>query len=151
MKQAIIITESILIKCVIRVIGSEAVMAENKYAVLLKNILRYAHIKYGALADALGYDISYISKWINGIRLPTAKNIDSLNQNIAHYVANILIKNHMVDGFTKNFMLDCCNAKDELSSEIYRLLISAYHQTIRSSTEKKSRNDAPPPSRYWSI
>lgn len=101
-------------------------MAENKYALLLKNMLRYIHIKYGVLAEVLGYDISYISKWVNGIRLPAAKNIDMINQNIAHYIASVLIKKQTVDEFSKQFMYEGCNSEDELNAEIYRLLMIAY-------------------------
>lgn len=116
-------------------------MAENKYALLLKGMLRYIHIKYGVLAEVLGYDISYISKWVNGIRLPAAKNIDMINQNIAHYIASVLIKEQTVDEFSKQFMYEGCNSEDELNAEIYRLLMTAYQQTIRSNIEKKNHKE----------
>lgn len=116
-------------------------MAENKYALLLKSMLRYIHIKYGVLAEVLGYDISYISKWVNGIRLPAAKNIDMINQNIAHYIASVLIKEQTVDEFSKQFMYEGCNSEDELNAEIYRLLMTAYQQTIRSNIEKKNHKE----------
>ncbi|MCD8125408.1 MAG: hypothetical protein LUE23_10370 [Lachnospiraceae bacterium] len=41
------------------------------------------HLKVGSLASSLGYDISYVSKWISGAKLPSMKNNDALMRNIA--------------------------------------------------------------------
>ena len=35
-------------------------------------------MKSAHLADALGYDTSYISRWVNDIKLPSLKNNDDL-------------------------------------------------------------------------
>lgn len=42
--------------------------------------------KNTVLADELGYDVTYIGKWINGKRLPTVKNIIGINKSIAEFV-----------------------------------------------------------------
>lgn len=54
---------------------------------MLKAILTVNDIKMYNLADALGYDKSYISKWVNGAKLPPSKDIDKLTENIGQFVA----------------------------------------------------------------
>lgn len=58
-----------------------------QFGSLLKMILTLNDIKMYNLANALGYDKSYISKWINHAKLPPTKEIDSLSNQIAAFVA----------------------------------------------------------------
>lgn len=44
----------------------------------LKQLLTLSGMKSAHLADALGYDTSYISRWVNDIKLPSLKNNDDL-------------------------------------------------------------------------
>ena len=57
-----------------------------QFGALLKMILTLNDIKMYNLADALGYDKSYISKWINQAKLPPSKDIDRLADQIAGFV-----------------------------------------------------------------
>lgn len=52
----------------------------------LKTILTINGIKMYNLANALGYDKSYISKWINGAKLPPSKEIDTLIDSIVSFI-----------------------------------------------------------------
>ena len=54
---------------------------------MLKTVLAFNDIKMYNLANALGYDKSYISKWISGKKIPPAKDIDRLTETIARFVA----------------------------------------------------------------
>ena len=54
---------------------------------MLKEILTVNDIKMYNLAGALGYDKSYISKWVNGAKLPPSKDIDKLTERIGSFVA----------------------------------------------------------------
>ena len=54
---------------------------------MLKSILTVNDIKMYNLANALGYDKSYISKWVNGAKLPPSKDIDKLTESIGRFVA----------------------------------------------------------------
>ena len=49
---------------------------------VLKSLLTVNDIKMYNLANALGYDKSYISKWVNGAKLPPSKDIDKLTERI---------------------------------------------------------------------
>ena len=53
----------------------------------LKAMLTVNDIKMYNLAAALGYDKSYISKWVNGAKLPPSKEIEKLTESIARFVA----------------------------------------------------------------
>ena len=53
---------------------------------LLRRILSLNDIKMYNLSAALGYDKSYISKWINHAKLPPSKDIDRLAGDIADFV-----------------------------------------------------------------
>lgn len=52
----------------------------------MKLILKTTGISASFLADKLGYDGSYISRWISGQKLPSLKNNDDLFQKIASVV-----------------------------------------------------------------
>lgn len=52
----------------------------------LKEVLLVNDIKMYNLAAALGYDKSYISKWVNGAKLPPSNDIDRLTDSIARFV-----------------------------------------------------------------
>lgn len=57
------------------------------FGTMLKTILTVNDIKMYNLANALGYDKSYISKWVNGAKLPPAKDLDKLTERIGRFVA----------------------------------------------------------------
>lgn len=54
----------------------------NDYAEGLKELLEFVNIRYSVLSKEIGYDLSYVSKWVTGARLPAAKNVDLINQKI---------------------------------------------------------------------
>ena len=53
----------------------------------LRQLQAIYNIKLGNLSDALGYDISYMSKWISGAKLPSAKSAEMTCDRIAAYIA----------------------------------------------------------------
>lgn len=52
----------------------------------LKRLLASCSIQYSHLAFALGYDVSYISKWISGSKLPSPKSSMELFRKIAAFI-----------------------------------------------------------------
>lgn len=110
----------------------------NEYSYNLKKILNFTKIKYSVFAKAVGYDISYISKWVHGIRLPATRNIDIVNQNAAHYLAAVIFKQNQASAFAEEYMIAVCNSEDELSQKIYCLLSTAYRNSIKKKTNDLS-------------
>jgi len=54
---------------------------------ILRTLLNAAGIKRSQLANCLGYDISYVSRWINGQKLPSLKNDYRLFEKIAALIS----------------------------------------------------------------
>ncbi len=53
----------------------------------LRELLDKTNIKSVNLSSALDYDVSYISKWLNGAKLPSKKNAASVCRRIAAYLS----------------------------------------------------------------
>lgn len=53
----------------------------------LKALLDVSNIKQSQLAAHLGYDVSYISRWLNDSKLPSAKNNSAIFAQIAEYIS----------------------------------------------------------------
>ena len=114
-------------------------MISNEYPENLKQLLDFTKIKYGTFADALGYDISYISKWVNGVRLPAAKNVDMINQQIADYLAKVIFRQKQANEFSKEFTVSYCDSEETFRVVIYDLLSRSYRMSIRK--EKVQQTD----------
>lgn len=57
---------------------------------LLEKLLYLSNQKKSVLAKKLGYDISYISKWIKGRNLPTQKNISNICEITSEFIVESL-------------------------------------------------------------
>ena len=55
----------------------------------IKTIMTVSGIKGNQLANALGYDTSYISRWLTGEKLPSFRREDSLFRKLADYVVSM--------------------------------------------------------------
>ena len=51
----------------------------------LRQILNICHIKMTSLSNHLGYDVSYISKWISGVKSPAEGSVEQICDGIAGY------------------------------------------------------------------
>ena len=52
----------------------------------LRALMDGAEVKERALAEALSYDTTYISKWLNGSKLPSPRNAESVIRQIAGFL-----------------------------------------------------------------
>ena len=69
----------------------------NPYAEVLKQLLQYTETKYTTLSQAIDYDMSYISKWVNGARLPASRHADRIHEDMARFFADTAQKQHQED------------------------------------------------------
>lgn len=60
----------------------------NLFGKSLRSQMEMAGIKESELADALSYDTTYISKWINGSKLPSARNAERIIGQMADFFAD---------------------------------------------------------------
>ena len=65
-------------------------MKNIEFGQLLEKLLYLSNQKKITLAKELGYDISYISKWINGRNLPTQKSISSICKVTSEFIVKSL-------------------------------------------------------------
>ena len=59
----------------------------NLFGAILRAQMVDAKIKESQLAEALSYDTTYISKWLNGSKLPSARNAEKIMRQITDYFA----------------------------------------------------------------
>lgn len=57
-----------------------------EFGALLRQLLEINNLKMYDLAAVLGYDKSYLSKWVNQTKLPSAKEIDRICDEVARFV-----------------------------------------------------------------
>ncbi|MGL5695038.1 MAG: helix-turn-helix domain-containing protein, partial [Peptostreptococcaceae bacterium] len=72
-------------------------MREQEFGKMVEKLIHFSGQKNYSLAIELGYDVSYISKWINSTMLPTAKNIKKINSTIANFVIRYLDEHSLDD------------------------------------------------------
>ncbi len=64
----------------------------NLFGKSLRSQMEKAGIKESELADALSYDTTYISKWINGSKLPSVRNAERILGQMADFLLTIQVK-----------------------------------------------------------
>ncbi|WP_242845961.1 hypothetical protein [Clostridium novyi] len=120
---------------------------DQKYGSVLKKLLCFTDTKFMVLSKALGYDISYISKWCNNIKIPTTKNIEIINEKASVIFAEEIVKKDKINEFYETFNIseymgvNDLNATDVLEDQIYRLLDNAYKITESNSYEKLEKRE----------
>ena len=67
--------------------SSEVRNMNNRFGKVLRNLMESAGIKESQLADTLSYDATYISKWLNGSKLPSLRNVDAIIDQIADFLS----------------------------------------------------------------
>lgn len=55
------------------------------FSAILQKLIYITGVKPQVLADRLGYDVSYISKWQSGVKLPSSRNAEELFGKMAHF------------------------------------------------------------------
>ncbi|MDU6032281.1 MAG: hypothetical protein E6Y85_08690, partial [Peptoniphilus harei] len=62
-----------------------------QYRQAFKTLIDLTNTKLSTIAFSLGYDISYISKWNSGRKLPSSKNIYTINRKLSSLFAKVII------------------------------------------------------------
>lgn len=102
-----------------------------QYRQAFKTLVDLTNTKLSTIAFTLGYDISYISKWNSGRKLPSSKNIYTINRKLSTLFAKVIVEEDKIDDFFLAFNL---NNKEILTKEskkalevlIYKFLNEAY-------------------------
>lgn len=117
----------------------------SNYADLLKQLLKFLDIKIIVLANVLGYDISYISKWCNGTKTPSQKSISVIHKQMSIlFVKEIIIQNK-ISPFFIEFNLEVPEEKQLmeevifLENSVFSLLNKAYNLTHSLKIDEKDK------------
>ena len=70
-------------------------MKNITFGKLLEKLLYLSNQKKSSLAKVLGYDVSYISKWITGKNLPTQKSISDVCKITSEFIVSSLNISHI--------------------------------------------------------
>ncbi len=103
----------------------------------LRQILLYSGIKSGHFAEMLGYDPSYISRWMNNEKLPSEKN----NVDIFREIANCVLTNS--DKRTHKVLVEkiglsvATDAPDEVIVEVLSEYLRSAYLSQKNSIDRK--------------
>lgn len=112
------------------------------YRQVFKILTDMTNTKLSTLAYALDYDISYISKWNSGKKIPSSKNIYTINRKLAPLFARTLIEEDKTKDFLLSFdikNLEILKKDQEKGLEflIYKLLNESYAYTNSDAVEER--------------
>ena len=109
---------------------------KNRFSRLLDFLMNTAQIKKYILAHELQYDVSYISKWVNGKLIPSEKTEKKVLSGISHCITHSSTE----EGISKLLEYYQVNDTSELEMAIYDNLTTEYHY------EKEQQTDSIPSS-----
>ncbi len=107
------------------------------YGTLLKNLINFSGSKLSIVAEEVGYDVSYISKWCNKAKLPAAKMAPNINRTLANHFSREILKHEDLSSFSKHFSVEATDIT--LNTIIYTLLKEAYSDSCHeAATEHRN-------------
>ncbi|MGN0203888.1 MAG: hypothetical protein ACI4BB_05065 [Coprococcus sp.] len=107
----------------------------NTYGFLLKKLIRFTNIKLTNLAEIVGYDTSYISKWCNKDKLPAAKASSSVNKCLADVFAEEVFAQGEEALFARDFKIEEPKDKEQLAAFIFHILKEAYKESYDNTPD----------------
>jgi len=94
------------------------------YGRLLKNLIDATGTKLSLVAETVGYDVSYVSKWCSGSKLPSKRSLPEINAVLGELFASELESRDQTDAFRKEWHIRDKNT--DLKTVISRMLTEAY-------------------------
>lgn len=107
----------------------------NAYGSLLKKLIRFTNIKLSNLAEIVGYDTSYISKWCNKDKLPAVKAASNVNKCLAGIFAGEIIAQEETSLFARDFKIEETADEEQLTLAILHLLKDAYKESYDNTAD----------------
>lgn len=113
-------------------------MENTEFGKNIEALIQLTGQKNYSLAKELGYDVSYISKWISGSMLPASKNIKTICEKTAKFIVDNMTENHKSE-ILKYYELDINNYNhdEDLIEFIQNMLKDSY---LYSSDKKANKN-----------
>ncbi|MDO5708392.1 MAG: helix-turn-helix transcriptional regulator [Andreesenia angusta] len=108
------------------------------FSTRLKELIKLGNIKMKDLAEYLCYDISYISKWVNGKMIPSEKIAEEIIDKMASYLAGRLIYLQKEDNIRK---MTKRSFKIDSEYRMYKIIYSLLEDSYFLSTNQKGGSD----------
>lgn len=110
----------------------------NSFGRRLERLLLDSNVKNATIAQALNYDVSYISKWITGTAVPSRKNVEKILGEISRLVVE------QSPAQNRETMLRGFGVRDEstLRTAVADTLRDAYYETVGELNERQYVNNA---------
>lgn len=115
-------------------------MADIEFGKAIEKLIYFSGQKNYSLARELGYDVSYISKWISLAMLPTAKNIKKINSTIANFVIKYADE-HSLDDIINYFEVDK-NQEDDICNVLKNVIEEDLNESYLYSYNKHNKKSA---------
>lgn len=96
---------------------------KNRFSTLLEHLMSVAALKHYVVAQALQYDVSYISKWIGGKALPAEKSAED----VLRRLSRCLVEQGEPQGLVQLIRDYQVQDEQELSLAIYDNLMAEYN------------------------
>jgi len=96
---------------------------------LIEKLLYISNQKKSSLAKFIGYDVSYINKWILSTYLPSSKRINEICKNISDFIIQSLDESVLIN-LIDYFEIPSDSSKEYISQYIETILKEVYLDTI---------------------
>ena len=96
---------------------------KNRFSTLVEHLMSVAALKHYVVAQALQYDVSYISKWIGGKALPAEKSAED----VLRRLSRCLVEQGEPQGLVQLIRDYQVQDEQELSLAIYDNLMAEYN------------------------
>lgn len=120
-------------------------MKTMTFGQLLEKLLYLSNQKKSILAKELGYDISYISKWVNGKNLPTQKNISNICKLSSEFIVSSLSESSRAElkqyFEIENEIKDDSELKSYLEYSLKESYMNTAEKTIPNIYQKTNAED----------
>lgn len=113
-------------------------MKNITFGSLIEKLLYISNQKKSSLAKALGYDISYVNKWIASKNMPSGKRVNDICRGISSFIV------HSLDELTSKSLIEYfemdieSNNREYIEKYIEDILKESYIKTIDESFKSKS-------------
>lgn len=112
-------------------------MKDMTFGQLLEKLIYLTNQKKSTLAKIVGYDVSYISKWINEKNYPTQKSISNICEITSEFIVNSA-DSKSKEGLKRYFEIEEIKDDDELIKYIERNLKESYINTIQRNSNNNN-------------
>lgn len=117
-------------------------MTKMEFGKIIEKLIYFSGEKNYSLARELGYDVSYLSKWISGAMLPTSKNIKIICEKVADFIVDhtsMSSKSEIADYFNIEEDYSEESLKEHIKNMLYESYLIGRTNKDQQNTNKLSR------------